>query len=628
MKNIYLLLVGLLTIYAPKLSAQCSVTGGTLSADAIKICPNTSTYLSLNYHSGTITSWELSTNNGSSWTTVSTSSYYSLNQYFPSIGNYLYRVKVTCEYNGDVFTAYSNSLTIQVTNAVAGTISGGNSSICVGTVPANLSITGQFGDIEWQYKYNGGSYNSTSCGNFTSCTPSFPNGAGTYTYRAKLSCFNNQSSPAYTNEITMAVSNPTPAAICNDPNELRRSVAKVSISGIPYAFSGFLVNSLANDGRLLFLTASHPFTRYNPSSAALANATFTWDEDLNACSSGSATTVTSSGCTLLATDGFFTLLELTKAPNLPLLWYLGWDINATGNFSSIFQSASGIKKGKVATTAGASAVSATISNSTDALTETSGNNVLKFTSWTAGNTEKPGRGAPLLSDQKARGVYIGGPEVACGNGPSYFADLSKAATILNILRAGNSTATNSATVKRNYCIPFLELYGNVNQTPVEQPKVSGYIKSTQNISNGLTLRYRAGTYIELNPGFVSGTDFVAEIDPCVQVDIIIAAKTDDTYQDVFENKNVNELQSLGDWIKIYPTLVENGNSLSIESNSFLDSVELKMYDIQGKHIKSFKFNGFANETKASISIENLISGIYFIKAFDGNRIASTKIIVK
>jgi len=626
MKNIYLLLVGLLTIYAPKLSAQCNVNGGTLSADAIKICPNTSTYLSLNYHSGTITSWELSTNNGFSWSTVSTSSNYFLNQYFPSTGNYLYRVKVTCVYDGDVFTAYSNILTIQVTNAVAGTISGGNSSICVGTVPTKLSISGHFGDIEWQYKYNGGSYTATSCGNATSCTPSFPNGAGTYTYRAKLSCFNNQSSPAYTNEITMAVSNPTTAAICDDPNELRRSVAKVSISGIPYAFSGFLVNSLANDGRLLFLTTSHPFTRYNPNTSALASATFAWNEDLNTCSSGSATTVTSTGCTLLATDGFFTLLELTNAPNLPLLWYLGWDINATGNFSSIFQSASGIKKGKVTTTAGASAVSATISNSNDALTETSGNNVLKFTSWTAGNTEKRGRGAPLISDQKARGVYIGGPEVNCGNGPSYFADLAQAPNILNILRAGNSTATNSATVKMNYCIPYRELSGG--KFDPETYKVSTYIKSTQSINDGTNIRYKAGTYVELNSGFSSGNDFIAEIDPCIINLTVIAQKTDDYIDEAVEERSDKDLISSDEWIKIYPTLIENGNSISIESTSFLDRVELKMYDIQGKHIKSFKFNGFVNEKNANVKIDDLNAGIYFIKAFDGKRFSTTKIVVR
>jgi hypothetical protein len=379
---------------------------------------------------------------------------------------------------------------------------------------------------------------------------------------------------------------------------------------------------------LLFLTTSQPFTRYAPNSTALNAATFTWNEDLSSCGGGSATSITSTGCSLVATDGFFSLLQLNAAPDVPQLYYLGWDINAAGNYSSIFQSAAGIKKGRVASTVSPTTCSATISNTTDVLTETSGSNVLKIGTWTGGNTEKQGRGAPLIAaNKKARGVYIGGTEANCGNGPSYFADIANAsASFLNNLR--NSTSeTNSATVHMNYCIPFINRFGNLNQTPLKQPQVSGYIQSTENIANGLYVNYKAGTYIELNNGFVSGTNFVAEIDPCVSVISYIAYKTDDTEQD--ENTlPIAETKSTSNWLKIYPTILPSGNVITIESSSTMEGIELQLYDIQGKHLRSYRFNGFGEATKTTISTTDIPAGFYVFKAQNSNQFFTQKIILQ
>jgi hypothetical protein len=45
----------------------------------------------------------------------------------------------------------------------------------------------------------------------------------------------------------------------------------------------------------------------------------------------------------------------------------------------------------------------------------------------------------------------------------------------------------------NYFIPYLELSGNVTQTPNPQPQVSTYIKSTQSIAPSAVVRYKAKT---------------------------------------------------------------------------------------------------------------------------------------
>jgi hypothetical protein len=608
---------------------QCTVIGGNLSADDQKICPQTATYLTLNNYTGTITSWEQSSNNVVNWTTVSTSSSWQLNQYFPSTGTFLYRVKVTCtDNNNNTYQAYSNVFTIEVSNPVGGTISGGNSNICVGGNPSNLSLSGHFGSITWQFQFNSGSYqdaNGGSCNVATTCFPIFPNGAGTYKYRAKVSCTNNPSNYAYSNEVTYQVNNPTQAAICNDPDDLRRAVAKVTISGIPYSFSGFLVNHTAQDGRLLFLTTSHPFTRYNPTQSTLNNATFTWNEDLNSCGGSASPTVTSTGCTVKAIDGFFALLELNAAPDLAELYYLGWDINATDNYSSIFQSAGSIKKGRVSTTTNPTDVSGSFGSGTDNFNESSGSGVFKFSSWSSGNTEKQGRGAPLLagsSGKKARGVYLGGTEATCGNGPSYFVYLTSNYTnLLSYLRDGSET--NTATVRMNYCKPSENL--NYVQDYDWAYQVTGSIVSTQPIENGYVVRYKAGSYIELNNGFVSGTDFVAEIDPCLITRTTIAAKTDDVETE-FPHAHYTISTELD--IKIYPTVIASGNAINIEVADEIQDVHIVFYDLQGKSILHVFQKEMHPYQRYSFQLNSFSSGLYIVKSQSQSISHTQKIIVE
>jgi hypothetical protein len=221
-------------------------------------------------------------------------------------------------------------------------------------------------------------------------------------------------------------------------------------------------------------------------------------------------------------------------------------------------------------------------------------------------------------------VYIGGTEANCGNGPSYFADIANAsASFLNNLR--NSTSeTNSATVHMNYCIPSQTLSGIKSTSETYQ--VSQFIKSTQSINSGLSVKYQANTYIELNPGFSSGTDFVAEINPCVSLISYIAYKTDDTEQD--ENTlPISETKYSSNWLKIYPTILPTGNSITIQTNEDVNGVELQMYDIQGRHTKSFRLNNFVEGSSTTVSID-VPAGVYVIKGYNGKDLFTQKIIVQ
>jgi hypothetical protein len=604
--------------------AQC--VGGSITSPNAEICVSTTTgIMTLSGHTGTIDQWEESSNGGGFWSIVNGST--TTHSAFPiSTGTLMYRVKVT---NGG--SCYSSTTSVVVRNADGGTISTGGGTLCSGGSPAALTVTGHFtgslGYLYWEYSTNGGS-TYTLDGSGTNSNPYTPSSvlssAGTYLYRAKASC--GSSADDYSsNTKTYQVNSATSAAVCNDGDNLRKAVAKVTISGIPYSFSGFLVNHTSQDGRLLFLTTSHPFTRYSPNSTALNSATFVWNEDLNTCGGSAATTVTSVGCTLLVTDGFFTLLELNEAPALADLYYLGWDYTATGSYNSIFQSAASIKKGKVSSSSGPSAnVTGSFGSGTDNFTESSGSGVFKFTTWSSGNTEKRGRGAPLLAGsvgKKVRGVYIGGDEANCGNGPSYFAELNSSLTsLLSYLRTGSES--NTATVRMNYCKPSENLSGVVNIS-LPPYQVTGSIVSTQNIFNGFSIRYKAGTFVELNDGFVSGDDFVAEIDPCLITVTTIAAKTDDILEQPQPNTNTSTVD-----IKIYPTIIASGNALTIEVTESLQNVSVTLYDMQTKALQYTNIPELSAYNKHAFPISNLPSGLYFVRV-QSNTISTTqKIIVR
>ncbi len=224
--------------------------------------------------------------------------------------------------------------------------------------------------------------------------------------------------------------------------------------------------------------------------------------------------------------------------------------------------------------------------------------------------------------EKARGVYIAGDEVSCGNGASYFAYLTSGYTsLLSYLRDGSET--NTATVRMNYCKPEENLSGPW-QTDIDY-YVTGSIVSTQNIANGFSVGYHAGSYVELNDGFVSGTDFIAEINRCVITKTEIAAKTDDLQEE--QNSNNNNSQANVS-IKIYPTVMASGNAINIETNEAILGASITLYDIQAKAIQYTNLPELNAHDKYSLLLGHLPSGLYFVRVQSNSISTTQKIIVK
>ncbi|HRN95651.1 MAG TPA: T9SS type A sorting domain-containing protein [Chitinophagales bacterium] len=525
---------------------------------------------------------------------------------------------------------HQNTYSQSCNTTIPGTLStSGSEIICTPGQTGMMVVSNYQGDIQrWERKLNGGSWVTVYSLPSNIFTDYDISSQGTYTYRVAVQC--STDAVKFTNEITFMAGGLASKAACSSTyGDLRYAVAKVHVPGVSNDFSGFLINNTNNDGRLLFITTSQFLTNgcSNPS-YSIANATFTWNEDYASCSSGTLTPVTSNGATILAIDGRVALLELANAPDLAELTYLGWDIATPyTDISCIYPTYDPtIKKGIVSASAYTSPGLGIECN--DNYFESLGlPPVVKIAKWNSGEPNLLGRGSPLImSNKKAAGIYLTGNETHCSNGPSYFEDFQsiKNGSVFNYLRTGNQT--NTATVRMNYCKPSENLGGLFNQSFTYSVSGSGYITSTQNISDGNTVKYQAGTYIELNPGFISGTDFVAEINPCVSIVTTIAAKTDDeqTYhQEDYATVNI----TTDDWIKVYPTILPAGNSLTIEANDVIDDVELFMFDLQGKHICLFRLNGFLRGNSVSVPLD-VAKGMYVLKARHNNHSFTQKIIIQ
>jgi hypothetical protein len=132
--------------------------GGAVSSASYCGGSNSGT-LSLSGYSGTISTWQRSTDGGVVWSDIASTS--GLTTYgFSSISsNTRYRVKVT---NGSCGTAYSSVGAVEIfTTSVAGTVTG-TQTVCGGSGITNISLSGNTGTIQWTSSTNNSVFTSIS----------------------------------------------------------------------------------------------------------------------------------------------------------------------------------------------------------------------------------------------------------------------------------------------------------------------------------------------------------------------------------------------------------------------------------------------------------------------------------
>ena len=124
--------------------------GGTLAGNATVCSGTNSTNLTLSGQTGDVQRWEYSTNGGSTWNTISTTSTsYTATNLTQTMD---YRVVVQ---SGVCNETTSLVATVTVDPVSAGGTASADQTICEGSIPADLTLSGYVGSIQWQWSTDG-----------------------------------------------------------------------------------------------------------------------------------------------------------------------------------------------------------------------------------------------------------------------------------------------------------------------------------------------------------------------------------------------------------------------------------------------------------------------------------------
>lgn len=141
------------------ITAQAPPTPGTISGSD-SLCENMATgVLTLTGNNQGVLQWESSTNNGSTWTTITNTT--NTNNYISLTIPTIYRVLVD---GGMCADAYSDTARIYVDPVYPQTVLTGSDSLCITNASGVVSATGSFGPVlNWEYSTdNGLTWNSVN----------------------------------------------------------------------------------------------------------------------------------------------------------------------------------------------------------------------------------------------------------------------------------------------------------------------------------------------------------------------------------------------------------------------------------------------------------------------------------
>jgi len=175
---------GVGTSVARNIQVDASPVAGTLSPIASTVCSNANAgTITLTGTIGTINNWKSSGDGGTSWTnisnTTSTQSYTNLTQstqYKAEVSNGVCQIATTTGVGGTAIITVDPA-------AVGGSVSGGTSSISLGSNTGTMSVSSNVGTIiGWQRSYNNGTLANVAGAQATYSET--PLAVGTYEYRA------------------------------------------------------------------------------------------------------------------------------------------------------------------------------------------------------------------------------------------------------------------------------------------------------------------------------------------------------------------------------------------------------------------------------------------------------------
>ena len=208
--------------------------GGTINGTNTQICQGSNTgVMTLSGHTGNVVKWQKRVNAGAWVDIANTNTTYS--EVPTSAGTWDYRAEVK---SGTCPSAFSNIYTIIVDpTSVGGTLTGPNTSICLGASTGNMTVSGYTGTIQkWQKRLNAGAWQDIS--NVTPTYSEIPGTAGTWDYRVEVK--SGTCAVSYSNIFTITV-NPLPSASAssNSPLCVGSTLNLTSLpNGMTYNWSG------------------------------------------------------------------------------------------------------------------------------------------------------------------------------------------------------------------------------------------------------------------------------------------------------------------------------------------------------------------------------------------------------
>ncbi len=190
----------LVTIVVDPATVAGSVSGGS----TICLTENTG-ILTLGGYTGSILRWQKRLDGGGWQDIVHTNDTYS--EVPSSVGSWDYRAEVQ---SGVCAAGFSAHTTVTVNaNSVGGSVSGGNTPICLGESTGTMTLSGHTGTVnKWQRRLDGGGW--ADIVNATTTHSEIPASAGTWDYRAEVQ---NGSCAAEFSGFTSIVVLPRPTAV-------------------------------------------------------------------------------------------------------------------------------------------------------------------------------------------------------------------------------------------------------------------------------------------------------------------------------------------------------------------------------------------------------------------------------
>jgi hypothetical protein len=171
----------------------------------------------------------------------------------------------------------------------------------------------------------------------------------------------------------------------------------------------------------------------------------------------------------------------------------------------------------------------------------------------------------------------------------------------------------------------------INPVLVNQPITVGGVVRGKNIIASSTIDSNAnsefvgGTSVTLDPGFhaMSGSDFIARIEPCTSEVLPLANK-----KDFISNENIKNAVLELPYLKLFPNPTSNDFTIQFYINKE-EKVEILIQDMSGRRVAVYNNKHVANNVyEVNYDASNFAKGTYLVTILTSDFKETQKIIVK